>query len=79
MKPTFRLSGNIVDVIKERIYQGTIIVSNGLIENIIEEDTESDEYILPGLIDAHIHIESSMLTPAEFARIAVTHGSSHSI
>ncbi len=74
MKPTFRLSGNIVDVIKERIYQGTIIVSNGLIENIIEEDTESDEYILPGLIDAHIHIESSMLTPAEFARIAVTHG-----
>ncbi len=74
MESSFQLSGNIVDVIKERIYQGTVIIKNGKIENILEEETNSDQYILPGLIDAHIHIESSMLTPTEFARIAVTHG-----
>ncbi|MCD4731866.1 MAG: adenine deaminase, partial [Bacteroidales bacterium] len=43
-------------------------------ENIIEEESDSNQCILPGLIDAHIHIESSMLTPAEFARLAVAHG-----
>lgn len=74
MKSAFSLSGNIVDVIKERIYQGTITINNGKIENITEEETNSNQYILPGLIDAHIHIESSMLTPSEFAKVAVTHG-----
>lgn len=74
MKSTFRLSGNIVDVVKERIFKGTLIIKNGKIEDIIEEETDSNQYILPGLIDAHIHIESSMLTPAEFARLAVAHG-----
>lgn len=74
MKSTFSLSGNIVDVVKERIYQGTIFIKNGKIVNIIDEKTQSDQYILPGLIDAHIHVESSMLTPTEFARIAVAHG-----
>lgn len=74
MESSFQLSGNIVDVIKERIYQGTITIHNGKIENIVEEKTGSNQYILPGLIDAHIHIESSMLTPSEFARIAVVHG-----
>lgn len=74
MKSTYRLSGNIIDVVKERIYQGTIFIENGKIKNIMEEETGSDQYILPGLIDAHIHIESSMLTPSEFARIAVVHG-----
>ena len=74
MESTFRLSGNIVDVVKERIFKGTITIKNGKIENIIEEETDSIQYILPGVIDAHIHIESSMLTPSEFARIAVVHG-----
>ncbi len=74
MKSTFRLSGNIVDVVKERIFKGTLLIKNGKIENVIEEETDSGQYIIPGLIDAHIHIESSMLTPAEFARLAVAHG-----
>ncbi|MCD4731838.1 MAG: amidohydrolase family protein, partial [Bacteroidales bacterium] len=74
MKSTFSLSGNIVDVVKERIFKGTLIINKGKIENIIEEESDSNQYILPGLIDAHIHIESSMLTPSEFARLAVAHG-----
>ncbi|HHT52322.1 MAG TPA: adenine deaminase [Bacteroidales bacterium] len=66
--------GQIVDPIQRRIYPGTITVQNGIIESIREEQNDSSHFILPGLIDAHIHIESSMLTPYEFARIASTHG-----
>jgi len=67
-------NGQIVDPIQRKIYSGTITVLNGVIESIREEQTDSPYFILPGLIDAHIHIESSMLTPYEFARIAATHG-----
>lgn len=74
MKPSFQLSGNIVDVVKGRIFKGTLTISNGKIENITEEETGSNRYILPGLVDAHIHVESSMLIPSEFARLAVVHG-----
>jgi adenine deaminase len=70
----FELSGNIIDVVSKRIYKGKIIVGNGRIERIIEEDNNESRFILPGLIDAHIHIESSMLVPSEFARLAVVHG-----
>ncbi len=68
------LSGNIVDVLNERIYPGTLVISHGRIAEIREENREYAHYIIPGFVDAHIHIESSMLTPVEFARIAVTHG-----
>lgn len=68
------LKGNIVDVVGGRIFRGTVHVSGGKITEIIEEEVESDDYILPGLIDAHVHIESSMLIPSEFARLAVIHG-----
>lgn len=68
------LKGNIVDIENQRIYKGQVIVKNGRIDSIIAKDCEEDEYILPGFIDAHIHIESSMLVPSEFARLAVTHG-----
>ena len=71
---SFKISGNIVDVVAKRIFSGTIKIVNGKIKTITEEATTSTNYILPGLIDAHIHIESSMLIPSEFARIAVTHG-----
>ena len=70
----FPLSGNIVDVVTRRIIPGTLWVENGLVARIEEGDAESDHYILPGLIDAHVHIESSMLVPAAFARLAVVHG-----
>lgn len=73
-KNSFTIAGNIVDVVGKRIYRGTIQVENGIIAKISEADCDSDQYILPGLIDAHIHIESSMLIPSEFARLAVVHG-----
>ncbi len=68
------VSGNIVDVVKKRIFQGTINIENAKIISVIEEETNATDYILPGLIDSHVHIESSMLIPSEFARLAVCHG-----
>lgn len=69
-----KYSSNIVDVLNENIYPGTIYVDRGKITKITHDDEEYDTFILPGFIDAHVHIESSMLPPSEFARIAVTHG-----
>ena len=71
---SYTISGNIVDVIRKRIFQGTISVEKAKIVKIVEEKTNSKQYILPGFIDAHIHIESSMLIPSEFARLAMMHG-----
>jgi len=72
--PSFSVSGNIVDVVKGRIFSGIVYVDNGKIK--IEEKGPAGEgrFIMPGFIDAHVHIESSMLVPSEFARLAVTHG-----
>ena len=74
MDSTFNLSGNIIDVINEKIFEGTLEIINGRIKSITESSNTSNQYILPGLIDAHVHIESSMLIPSEFARLAVVHG-----
>jgi len=71
---TFQISGKIIDVVNEKIYPGTITVEDGKIKEIAESLNVTDQYILPGLIDSHIHIESSMLIPSEFARLAVVHG-----
>ncbi len=69
-----KFSGQIVDVVAGRIFPGEMIVKDGRIAEIIETAKAPHHYILPGLVDAHIHIESSMLVPAEFARLAVVHG-----
>ena len=69
-----KLQGQIVDIYNKRIYRGEVTIQNGKIAQIAEKYHDCDEYILPGFIDAHIHIESSMLVPSEFARLAVTHG-----
>jgi adenine deaminase len=69
-----RLQGQIVDIEHQRIFKGEVLIENGKIISIAEKEHSFDIYILPGFIDAHIHIESSMLVPSEFARIAVTHG-----
>ncbi|MDD4576481.1 MAG: amidohydrolase family protein, partial [Bacteroidales bacterium] len=74
MKTTFSISGNIVDVVNNRIFKGTLSVKNGIIINVIEKEIDSDVYIMPGFIDSHVHIESSMLRPAQFAKSAVVHG-----
>ncbi|MEM1002075.1 MAG: adenine deaminase [Bacteroidota bacterium] len=68
------VEGQIVDIVNRRIYTGEITVENGIITKIQETSVEGGNYILPGFIDAHIHIESSMLVPSEFAKIAVNHG-----
>jgi len=74
-KSTCTLSGNIVDLVAEKIFKGTVYVSDGVIQKIIPDESVTEtKYILPGLIDSHIHIESSMLIPSEFARLAVVHG-----
>lgn len=69
-----KLQGQIVDIKNERIFKGEITIRSGKIERIEAVDHQVEHYILPGFIDAHIHIESSMLVPSEFARLAVKHG-----
>jgi adenine deaminase len=70
-----KISGNIVDVVAKRIFSGTLHIANGKIEKITEESVSENHYIIPGFVDAHVHVESSMLIPSEFARLAVCHGS----
>jgi len=69
-----KIQGNIVDIQNKRIFKGEVYIVDGKISAIIEKDNSSKHYILPGFVDAHIHIESSMLVPSEFAKLAVKHG-----
>ncbi|AXP82859.1 Adenine deaminase [Mariniflexile rhizosphaerae] len=69
-----KLQGNIVDIQNKRIFKGEITIKNEKIFSIEEKQHDVEVYILPGFVDAHIHIESSMLVPSEFARLAVIHG-----
>ena len=68
------VKGNIVDILNKRIFKGEVCLENGQISAIREVNHEVENYILPGFVDAHIHIESSMVVPSEFAKIAVLHG-----
>ncbi len=71
----FTLSGNIVDIINKKIFPGHLSINNGKIASIQhDEKAPKDRYLMPGFIDAHVHVESSMLIPSEFARLAVVHG-----
>ena len=74
MNHDFSIAGHLVDVIKGEIFNGIIHISGGIIVGIEKMNHVPDQFILPGLTDAHIHIESSMLIPSEFARLAVIHG-----
>lgn len=56
-----KISGNIVDVLNSEIYPGTIVISGGKIAGIVREDRRYRHYVMPGFVDSHIHIESSML------------------
>jgi adenine deaminase len=71
------ISGNIIDILEKKIQYGTIEIEDGIIKKVIFLSPVSrllSPYILPGFIDAHVHVESSMLTPVQFARLAVVHG-----
>src|SRR4030095_12560614 len=74
---TFTISGNIVDIFNRKVFSGSVVVENGKISRIDksnEPENSSNFYIMPGFVDAHVHVESSMLIPSEFARLAVLHG-----
>jgi len=68
------IEGNLVDVLNEKIVPAFITIAGGKIQAIKHLEYTDGPYILPGLIDAHVHVESSMLIPSEFARLAVVHG-----
>jgi adenine deaminase len=68
------VQGNIVDIQNKKIFKGEVEVKNEKILEIREANHHKENFILPGFVDAHIHIESSMLVPSEFAKIAVVHG-----
>ncbi len=68
------ISGNLVDLFERRIYPAEVEVVNGVISAIREVATAPAQYILPGFVDAHIHIESSMLVPSAFAPLAAVQG-----
>ena len=74
MNNSFTIGGQIVDLVNSRIFSGVVVVDNGKITKIEEQPVGNTQYIMPGFVDAHVHIESSMLVPSEFARLACCHG-----
>ena len=74
MNNSFTIGGQIVDLLNSRIFSGVVVVENGKITKIEEQPVGNTQYIMPGFVDAHVHIESSMLVPSEFARLATCHG-----
>ena len=71
---TNTIHGQYVDILHKRIYPATVLIQEGVIVSINECDEAPNQFILPGFIDSHVHIESSMLVPSSFARLAVVHG-----
>ncbi|MBS1570054.1 MAG: amidohydrolase family protein, partial [Bacteroidetes bacterium] len=68
------IKGNLVDILARRTFAAAVVVEGGRIAKITELHEPVQGFILPGFVDAHVHVESSMLIPSEFARLAVTHG-----
>jgi len=74
MESTTSIKGKYVDLFARTIKLGTLHILDGKIKSFEEDPSVDGPFILPGFVDAHIHIESSMLVPYEFARIALCHG-----
>ncbi|MCF2447332.1 adenine deaminase [Dyadobacter sp. CY345] len=70
------MKANLVNIFEKTIQEAEISIKNKVIEsiNVTGEENSSLPYIIPGFVDAHVHVESSMLTPSQFARLAVVHG-----
>ena len=71
---SFTIGGQIVDLVNSRIFSGVVVVDDGKIAKIEQQPVGNTRYIMPGFVDAHVHVESSMLVPSEFARLASCHG-----
>ena len=69
-----KIKGKIVDIIHRNIFNGIVSIEDGYINNIEEIEEECTNFILPGLVDSHVHIESSMLTPTQFSKLVVPRG-----
>ncbi len=78
MSADFSLLANVVDIPGRSIFAATIAVAGGRIAAITPTGATAPDpvlpYALPGFVDAHVHVESSLLVPTEFARLAVIHG-----
>ena len=78
MTADFLLLANVVDIPGRSIYAATLVVANGRIAALVPTGATAPDpalpYALPGFVDAHVHVESSLLVPTEFARLAVAHG-----
>ena len=68
------IKGNLVDIPARHMYAAEVVIEDGRIASITKLNETVQGFILPGFVDAHVHVESSMLIPSEFARLAVTHG-----
>ena len=69
------IQGNLVDIPNQKLYAASVEIAAGKILQIRPIPSNTDlPYLMPGFIDAHVHVESSMLVPSEFARLAVVHG-----
>ena len=73
---SFKIKGNIVKIKEKEIFFGEVTVEEGRIKSINKVSVTNPDFpfIIPGFVDAHVHIESSMLVPSEFAKLAVVHG-----
>ena len=74
MNAAIKVAGQLVDIAARRVYGAVVTVSGGRVVAIEPANNAPATFLLPGFIDAHVHIESSMLVPTEFARAAVLHG-----
>jgi len=69
-----KVEGKLIDIQNRKIYSACVFIKNGRIIKIKKIKEGAGNYIMPGIIDAHIHIESSMLNPGAFAKASVPHG-----
>lgn len=86
MGVNFSITGQLVDLAHDRVFPARITIHNGIVSGILPLDAQESPspeqplpFLLPGFVDAHVHVESSMLPPTEFARMAVVHGTIGSV